>query len=462
MSFITRKLTGLVLALCVTGSAISAQTSVNLTLAEARALARQALFAGDSALALDLARAVLSQVPDDRASLIIVAAAAPQQGDTAAGRRAGARAFALSQTNEHRYEAARLTALAAAEEDRFTLATYWLRRALIVAPDDAERAQTRADGNVIRRLNPWSFDLSASLVPSSNVNGGAAGGVAAAPGTPTGSLSDSAQALAGWRGTLGLGATYRLQESATRRTLIGTQYQGARIRITDAANVPDEALATDEITVNLRHDRALGSGSIGAQLSYAMVDYRDLDNVTLATEVQKFDVWRLDIDRRLPIGDRSDISLMAGRSWTSYDQALISDVVRTTFGAAYGYGLQNRDQIHASISYADATGGNANYTSTEWTAQIRYSRADPIGPLSLNLSGGASKADFPDYSIGPFVVAGGRQDRTLFYGATIGFPDVSYAGFTPVLNIAGSHTDSNVTRFTRDNLSAGITIKSEF
>ena len=145
--------------------------------------------------------------------------------------------------------------------------------------------------------------------------------------------------------------------------------------------MPDEALATDEITVNLRHDRALGRGSIGAQLSYAMVDYRDLDNVTLATEVQKFDVWRLDIDRRLPIGDRSDISLMAGRSWTSYDQALISDVVRTTFGAAYGYGLQNRDQIHASISYADATGGNANYTSTEWTAQIRYSRADPIGPL---------------------------------------------------------------------------------
>ena len=83
MSFITRKLTGLVLALCVTGSAISAQTSVNLTLAEARALARQALFAGDSALALDLARAVLSQVPDDRASLIIVAAAAPQQGGCA-------------------------------------------------------------------------------------------------------------------------------------------------------------------------------------------------------------------------------------------------------------------------------------------------------------------------------------------------------------------------------------------
>lgn len=462
VTFITRKLTGLVLAVCVTGSAISAQTSIDLSLQEARDLARQALFAGNSALALDLARAVLSQEPDDRAAWILVAAAAPQQGDTATGRRAGARAFALSQTDEHRYEAARLTALAAAEEDRFILATYWLRRALIVAPNDAERAQTRADGSVIRRLNPWSFDLSASLVPSSNVNGGAAGGVAAAPGTPTGSLSDDAQALAGWRGALGLGAIYRLQESPTSRILIGTQYQGARIRITEAVNVPDEALATDKITFNLRHDRALGIGSIGAQLSYAVVDYRDLDNVTLQTEVQKFDVWQFDIDRRLPLGDRSDISVMAGRSWTSYDQALISDVVRTTFGAAYGYGLQNRDQINASISYADAAGGNANYTSTEWTAQISYTRADPIGPVSLSISGGASKADFPDYSIGPFTVAGGRQDTTLFYGATIGFPAVSYAGFTPVLNITGSNTDSNVTRFTRDSLSAGITIQSEF
>ena len=279
--------------------------------------------------------------------MLIIAAAAPQTGAAAEGRAAGARAYALSNSDIERYEAARLTALAAANEDRLTLATLWLRRALTVAPDDAARAQTIADARFLQDRNPWAFDLMASLVPSSNVNGGAADRVASAPGTPTGTLSDDAQALAGWRAALGFGASYRLQQNATSRTRIGAQYQLARVKITEDVDLPDEALATDIAEFSLRHDRALATGSISGQISYARVNYRNLDPATLDVEVQKYDIWRLNLDRRLPLADRAELTLSASRSLTSYDIVAIGDVQRTAFGTSVDYILINADRLRA-------------------------------------------------------------------------------------------------------------------
>ncbi|MBQ2260213.1 MAG: hypothetical protein II336_02470 [Loktanella sp.] len=449
------------MAACLLGSAASAQTSLDLPLSEARSLAAEALFAGETGLALDIARAILAQAPDDRDALAIVAAAAPQQGDPRAGRIAGAQAYALSQTNAQRYEAARLTALAAANEQRFTLGTFWLRRALIVAGSDEDRAQTRADARLLQQQNPWIFDIAATLAPSSNVNGGAANNVASAPGNPTGTLSDDALALAGWRGSLTLGATYRLQENATSRTLIGAQYQAARVRITDDVDVPDEALATNVAELSLRHDRLLGNGSISGQLAYTMVDYRDLDSVTLQTEVQKYDIWRVDIDRRLPLGDKAELSLSLGRSWTEYDITRIGQVTRTTLGSSLAYLLPNEDLVRATLIYGSSDGDNLNYTMTDWTAQFSYAIADPVGPVTLAMAAGVTWADYPDYQL-LLPVAGGRQDTSLFSTLNIGFPQVSYAGFTPLLTITATTTDSNVSRFTRDALSAGLSIRSEF
>ncbi|MEL7180349.1 MAG: hypothetical protein AAFN63_10995, partial [Pseudomonadota bacterium] len=70
-------------------------------------------------------------------------------------------------------------------------------------------------------------------------------------------------------------------------------------------------------------------------------------------------------------------------------------------------------------------------------------------------------SEYPDYRI-PFPVPGGREDKTIFLNANIGFPNVSYAGFTPGLRIDASQTDSNVSRFDRETLSVGLTISSQF
>ncbi|WP_322895075.1 MULTISPECIES: hypothetical protein [unclassified Yoonia] len=455
------KLTAIAAAAFLLAATANAQTTLDLSLDDARALASEALFAGDPTLARDIAEAILAQAPDDRIALTIVAAAAPQQGDARAGRIAGGRAFALSQTDAQRYEAARLTALAAANEERFTLATFWLRRALIAAPTPEDRTQTLADARLVRQRNPWSFDFGATLAPSSNINGGAADSVASAPGNPTGTLSDDAQALAGWRGSLTLGATYRLQENATSRTLIGAQYQAARVRITDDVDVPDEALSTNVAELNLRHDRVLGSGSISGQLSYTMVDYRDLDSFTLMTEVQKYDIWGVDLDRRVPLGERAELTLSLGRSWTEYDLRRIGRVTRTNAGTSLAYLLPNDDLIRTSLSYGSSDADNLNYITTDWTAQVSYAMAAPVGPVSLSMAGGVTWADYPDYRL-LLSVPGGRQDTSVFATLNIGFPQVSYAGFTPVLSVTATATDSNVSRFTRDALSAGLSVRSEF
>ncbi|MEL6683426.1 MAG: hypothetical protein AAFQ09_12410 [Pseudomonadota bacterium] len=211
----------------------SAQTTVDLSLDDARLLARQAVAAGEFELARDLATKLIEVNPDDRAALLILALAEPQIGDPDAGWAAGARAWRLSETQATRYEAARLTALAAANGERFTLSSIWLRIALTDAPDEAARTQTLEDARTVTRRNPWSTNLTFSLVPSNNVNSGTDEEEDEFGGT----FSEDAQALAGVRGTIGLSTRYRLNETAESRTTIGLNLQSSRVALEDDGEV---------------------------------------------------------------------------------------------------------------------------------------------------------------------------------------------------------------------------------
>ena len=451
----------LIVAAGIFCTAATAQTTVDVPLSEARAIAAQALVGGEPALALQIAQAILAQAPDDRAALIVVAAAAPQLGDATAGRRAGARAWAVSQSDAQKYEAARLTALAAANEERFTLATFWLRRALTVAPNAQERARTLTDARGVSRVNPWATQLSFSLVPSSNLNGGAEDETSSAPGNPTGTLSEDALALAGWRASLGIGTQYRLQEAQTSRTTVGLRYQLARVRITDDTNIPDEAFATDYYNLSLRHDRVLENGTLTLRASRGLFEYRDLDLSGGTTSYENYDIWRLGVDRRVALNDRTLLSLSASREWLSYLATTIGDVDRLTISGGATYRLDDGDRISGTVSVVDSDSENVNYTSQSLTLSGVYRWAEPIGPVTLAAGGGLKWSDYPQYRL-LSAVTGGRQDTMVFANADIGFPDISYAGFTPGLRIDVSRTDSNVSRFDRTTVSAGLTISSQF
>lgn len=455
-----RRTTACAVALALSLTAAQAQTTLDLPLADARDLATEALFAGDSKTALDIARAILVQVPDDRGALVLVAAAAPQQGEARAGRLAGARAFAVSQSDPQRYEAARLTALAAANEQRFTLGTFWLRRALIAAQTEAERSQTIADAQLLRQQNPWTFDGFASLAPSSNVNGGTSDTDVPDFAGLTGTLSDAALPQAGWRAALGLGTSYRLRETATSRTVLGAQYQLDRVHLTGDTDLPRNAFDIDVAEVNLRHDQALQTGSIGARLAYGRITYRQLNAQETATTARSYDAVSLGLDRRIPVGDNAELTFSLGRDITTYQDGRIGQVRRNTYGTALAYLLGSGDLARISASYATSDASNANYRSDDLTLQGSYSRAAALGPVTVGGSAGITWSDYPDYIfLNPVP---GRQDTSVFATLNIGFAQISYAGFTPALTLTATATDSNVSRFTRDTLSAGLSIQSVF
>lgn len=456
-------LTRHVIALCLALGATDAlaQEDIQVPIDQAGGVAAQALLRGETGLALQIAEAVLQQRPDDRTALIVVAAAAPRVGEPAKGRLAGARAWRLSETDAQKYEAARLTALAAANEERFTLSTFWLRRALTVTPNEEERTRTLRDARVVKQRNPWATQLSFSLVPSSNVNGGAEDASSSAPGNPTGELSEDALALSGWRASLSFGAQYRLQEAQNSRTIVGLQYQVARVRITEDTTVPDEAFDTNYYDLSLRHDRALENGTLTFRASRGLFEYRDLDLSAQTTAYEKYDIRRLGVERRFSVNERTLLSFSATKEWLSYLAVGIGEVERVILGGSVTYQLAGGDRVSGTLTVVDSDGDSVNYTSQDQTLSANYSFAEPLGPISLSLGGGMKWSDYPEYQV-LFPVPGGRQDTTTFLNANIGFPNVSYAGFTPVLRIDASKTESNVSRFDRTSVSAGLTISSQF
>lgn len=454
----SRKVIALCLALFVSGA--TAQADLKVPIDQAGAVARQALMAGETTLALQVAEAVLRQRPDDWNALVVVAVTT-RANDPRRSRVAGARAWKVSTTDIQKYEAARLTALAAANEERFTLATFWLRRALTVAPNEDERARTLNDALSVTRINPWSTQLSFSLAPSSNVNGGAEDEASTAPGNPTGTLSEDALALAGWRASLSFGTQYRFQEAQRSRTTVGVAYQTARVWITEDTAVPNDAFNTNSYNLSLRHDRALDNGTLSLHASRGLFEYRDLDLGTQTTDYEKYDIWRLGVDRRFALNESTLLSFSASREWLSYLATGIGDVDRVLLSGGVSYRLDGGDRVSTTLSLIDSDGDSVNYTSQQQTLSVGYNFAEPLGPITLSLGGGLKWSDYPEYRL-LNAVTGGRQDTTVFASANIGFTDIEYAGFTPGLRLDVSNTDSNVSRFDRTTFSAGLTIRSQF
>ena len=457
----------------MTGAA--AQPVLDMSVGQARSVAAQALFSGEPTLALQIAEVILAELPDDRQSLLIVAAAAPQLGDPDRGRKAGARAWALSTTDSQRYEAARLTASAAATAQRYTIASFWLRRALNVAPNDQERQRTLNDASAVTRTNPWSSRLSFSLAPSTNVNGGAEDDELSIEGDPTGGrISADGLAIAGWRSTLNASTQYRFFENPENRASVGLAYQGVRVRITEDTDVTDEALRTDVVQLSLRYDRALENGTLGVTLSEALFQYRDFDLGTLESDVEDYRTTRLGVDRRLTLSDRAAVALSASRERVLYsDTSNIPTLDRSRIGAAFTYVLDSRDRIGVNLSFGLADSDSPNSVQRDQSVSFSYTWAEPIGPVTLSAGVGATWRNYPDYLVfdptapgtifgGLVPLEGGRDDQTFSANLNIGFPQVEYFGFRPGVRIDAERTNSNVSRFETTRVSAGFTLTSVF
>ena len=447
------------------GSAL-AETSIDLPIPEARALATQAALAGDPETARRIAAALLQADPNDRAALLVLAAVEPQLGRPTQGRLAGARAYAVSVTNAEKYEAARLTALAAANEGRFTLSQWWLRRALTVAPTPADVAQTTADARGLRNLNPWSSNIELSFVPSDNVNGGADSRFNVIDGVPfVGLLSADAQALSGWSGTLSLSTRYRIAASERSQTVLTARAYGRGVLLSSGAKdfltaSGSDATAADfssaSLDFGMRHDHALQFGFYGLGLN--------LGKTWSAAEFD-YSYARLTADRRLPVTDVSTLSFNASleQRWDENDG---QDQWRYSLHGTLSRNLANGDQLSATLGFGAVNSDFVNDTARSQTAQLSYSFGRPLGPTGfqaqVQLSAGVQLQDFDAYSVAFISVPGGRQDKRVFGSVDLFFSGLSYAGFAPVVTLSVGRTDSNVSRFEHDDASIGFAFRSTF
>ena len=438
-----------------------AAQDIDLPIPEARALATQAALGGDPETARRIAAGLLQADPNDRAALLVLAAVEPQLGRPAQGRLAGARAFAVSTTDAEKYEAARLTALAAANEGRFTLAQWWLRRALTVAPTPADEAQTTADARGVRNLNPWSSNVELSFAPSGNVNGGAEQGVYGVPGSVfVEIIPPDEQALSGWAGTLDMNVRYRLAASETFQTTVSARAFGRGILLSDGAKsflqeegssavAGDYASALLEFGIQFDSLASLGTYGLGANLGQAW-EGSDFSYTYL----------RLDGSRQFPLSENVSAAFFASleQRWDEDDD--VSDF-RRSIRTNLNYQQENGNVLTLSLNAERVDGPSKTDTTRSQTAQIGYSLAKPIGPAQVQLSIGLLSKDYPELLFSLYT-DDTRSDLRYFVSVNLFFSEFDYAGFAPTVTLSASHTESNHDRYDGEAISINFGFRSTF
>lgn len=447
---------------------IGSAQQASLTPDEMRQLALLLLDEGQPQEAQAVSEALLLRDPGDDVARIAFAQALLLQGQFIAARQMAATTFREGATPQARYGAARIAALAAANQGRFTLSQFWLRRALTVAPTPQDEAQTMRDAQSVRSVNPWRSDVALSFAPSNNVNNGARSGINQVDGFPfAGRLSADAQALSGWIGTVDLRTRYRLAETAQARSEIGARLYAQAIWLSDDARA---ALAADDIAlgnrdfgsalaeVSLRHDRVAGSGTLGFGAALGRAFYGGEPN---------YDYLRLTADHARPLRENVVLRL-SGFGEKQRDAQRRDDDARLGASASLQFMRTNGDSVTATLSYAQVISDNVNNANSSVTLQAGYAFGQMIGPAQVSLNIGAQQSLYADYLVfNPLVFAfvpvpGGRQDDQIFADLDLVFPDYSYAGFAPVVSLSAGRTDSNVGRFDQSDLSVNFAFRSVF
>lgn len=456
-------------ALCAAALALAALASVGhaqdqITPPQMRVLAIAAYEAADFVQAERLARALLQRDPNDRAALLVLAQLGVQAGRFGDARRLAARLFRAETDAAGRYAAARLTAYAAAQDERFGLAGLWLRRALTQTDDPDQIAQTIADARAVRDQNPWTTRLSFTLSPSDNVNGGARSAFNVIDGFPfVGQLSPDARALSGWAGSVDLSTRYRLASGPRYQTEATARLAGrgvwlsrdARAFIAAESEPGDPAITnanfgSGRIEAGLSHLVALGNGTAQVELEFGRY-FSGRDDI--------YDYTRLTGTRSMTLSETAGLRFQAFGEWRREDGAATDQ--RQGIEARWQGRLANNQRLGLTLGWSETLSDNRNAVNATRTLSADWDPGRQLGPVTISAALGAQWTEYPDYRV-IFPVPGGRQDDRLFGSLTIGLPDISYAGFSPVITLGYDRTDSNVSRFANEGFSVDFGLRSTF
>ena len=446
-------------ALCLLFTPVRAET-VTLGLDAARSVARDAYLSGDPSLALALSLRLLEADPHDPQSLLLVSAAQVALGQPELGFAAGQKAWHFAPKDAAlRYEIARHTALAAYQNNQFSRAQFWLRRASDYASDDTQKRQTAEDYAQLRAQNPLSFMLSFGIAPSTNINGGAKGqSLLIDRDFVLGNILRDGQALAGVQARARAQLRYRISQSARSQTLLGLRLSTTAHRFSTAAQkAAPSARARDlnetGVEVSLNHDFITAQGNPPINLSL---------NIGQNWAAGHIIGPNLRVEAALPLIARKDFALrLAGAAERQWQPAGTSDAVYVSLD-----------------SQRSATNG-------VWSLGVRASKSHGDGRNQNSYSIGAQTGFAPDASFGPFTAAGrlnatyrayaapyelgagiavrdGRQDQTIDLSIDFGFKDLSWMGFTPTITLSQTETRSNISRYDTSDTGIAFGINTQF
>ncbi|WP_157968883.1 hypothetical protein [Tropicimonas sp. IMCC34011] len=442
-------------ALCLAVPEAPRAEEISLSIPEARELARRAFRAGDDALANALGRKLRLADPEDPTALILIAATSPSLGDAKAGREAGAEAWRMAGSDGLKHEAAWYTSRAAAADDSWIAAQFWMRRAYGTAPDDSTRDRVGEAFGRMRAVSPLTVRLSFSNGRTDNINGGSSSEwLVLDDSLPVGRLSGTARALSGTRTSATLAAARTLSRGTDHRTAL--TFDGYRTwnelseeAREQAPGIEGSAFDYGAAEIGLTH--SIAPGDLPVPDTYALAfgkswyGYEPLDRSARLSLGRSVELPG-EVDLRLGAGLERRLSLTGGEARTgrTASVALSREIV----------GVHTR----FSLSARDVASDDANLDWSGASAALDLSMGEPLA--GMHLSGGLSweRRDFDAYRVGFIDVPGGRQDETLSARLSLRIDAVGRMGFSPVIGLEARTTDSTISRFDGEatNLTLGV------
>ena len=450
------------LSLPLAANAQESQPTQRITLNQARAIAGQALQAGDAGTSRELALALVQANPSDADALALLAASELQLGRPRAAGQAARLSFGKAQGNKPlRYQSARMAAAASSAQGRQGIAKFWLRRAANNTNDPRATAQIAREFSVVDGRDRWEREFNFSVTPSSNLNGGARTDILEIDGVAgTGSLSGDAQALGGWQAVISARLAYRFQPRERSSTKIQLNYYQSLNWLNDEAKelAPDTEGSEFNYRIvgaDLVH-RFLPQGARGPYEARIGASQRWYGGEEL------LHVFSASLSKTTPIGPKN---LVYGR--LSYDRE-IADSDRARDADRYGLALSHTMALNGGgsftqgITYSEFDSMRDNDDHVRAGVNLSYALGRQIGPVKMSFGLGYDWKYYETHVAGLSAVPGGRTDRTLSATVNLLFPDYQLFGFAPVVTFRGSNTSSNVSRYDTRDLSVGLSVRSAF
>lgn len=425
--------------------------STNLSIDEARLVARRAALAGDLQTAEAVALSLLARDPTDAEALLAIAIIERQRGDNDASAKAGQKAFRQSDIPALKFDAAMLVADAAARQKRFTRSQIWLRRADHVAPDEQRRRLAARSYRQIKARNPLQVQLTFAVNPSDNINNG---------------TNDSEQ-LSTWNGEAPLegveaavsaAVSYRLSEDAKQRTEALGQFYFRKAFISeselDKVRSPTNVVEAEDfdyglLYVGLQHSRRftpdMGMSRASIRLGHTYYRQNSYANIVDMSLSQDFEL-RDDLVLRFGAGVRDETRLEAEIASSTTASVSVTAFGRRESGS-WSFGTTFKDISSDSPGVVgQSIEGRLRYA---WSAQV-LPMATPDVQFSLR------GREYPDFFLGE------RRDTTARASIGLTFDDVRTYGFVPRVEVSYSQTDSNQDAFDSQTSGLGFSLVSRF